>query len=32
MKVRHFKLESGKLFVDNCGDFLQRKTKKAHEL
>ena len=22
MKVRHFKLESGKLFVDNCGDFL----------
>lgn len=22
MKVRHFKLENGKLFVDNCGDFL----------
>ena len=22
MKVRHFKLEGGKLFIDNCGDFL----------
>lgn len=22
MKIRHFKLENGKLFVDNCGDFL----------
>lgn len=22
MKVRHFKLEGGKLFVDSCGDFL----------
>lgn len=22
MKVRHFKLENGKLFVDNDGDFL----------
>ena len=22
MKVRHFKLEDGKLFVDNRGDFL----------
>ena len=22
MKIRHFKLENGKLFVDNDGDFL----------